>query len=151
MSQLMETALRPLLSSLRKRGRIPALPTFRSGGTLVDVAACTTQRAGVRRRHRLAISCPLSRFARAPTGATRCLVPYLANPYEFLRETTHPRVMRQPWSAPAAWQFVTALLASPGFAVLVPTQRHADVAGEVIMELPHLCGILLHDAHTAIL
>jgi predicted nucleic acid-binding protein len=61
--------------------------------------------------------------------------------------TTHPRVMRQPWSAPAAWQFVTALLASPGFAVLVPTQRHADV----IMELPHLCGNLLHDAHTAIL
>jgi len=71
--------------------------------------------------------------------------------YEFLRVTTHPRVMRQPWSAPAAWHFVTALLASPGFAVLVPTQRHADVAGEVITELPHLSGNLLHDAHTAIL
>lgn len=40
--------------------------------------------------------------------------------------------MRQPWSAPAAWNFVTALLASPGFAVLVPTQRHADLAAEVI-------------------
>jgi uncharacterized protein len=63
--------------------------------------------------------------------------------------TTHPRVMRQPWSAPAAWHFVTALLASPGFAVLVPTQRHADVAGEAIME--YLSGNLLHDAHTAIL
>jgi toxin-antitoxin system PIN domain toxin len=63
--------------------------------------------------------------------------------------TTHPRVMRQPWSAPAAWHFVTALLASPGFAVLVPTQRHTDVAGEAIME--YLSGNLLHDAHTAIL
>jgi uncharacterized protein len=29
--------------------------------------------------------------------------------------------------------------------------KHADVAGEVIMELPHLSGNLLHDAHTAIL
>jgi uncharacterized protein len=54
-------------------------------------------------------------------------------------------------SAPAAWNFVAALLASPGLAVLIPTQRHAEVAGEVILELPHLAGNLLHDAHTAIL
>jgi uncharacterized protein len=71
--------------------------------------------------------------------------------YEFLRVATHPRVMRRPWSAAAAWEFVTALLASPGLAVLVATQRHADVAGEVFAELPHLAGNLLHDAHTAIL
>jgi hypothetical protein len=38
LSELVETALHLLLSSQRKRGRIPALPTFRSGGTLVDVA-----------------------------------------------------------------------------------------------------------------
>ena len=37
-SELVETALRLLLRSQRKRGRIPALPTFRSGGTLVDIA-----------------------------------------------------------------------------------------------------------------
>ena len=71
--------------------------------------------------------------------------------FEFLRVTTHPRVMRRPWSAPAAWKFVTALLASPGLAVLVPTQRHADVAATVITEFPHLTGNLFHDAHTAIL
>jgi uncharacterized protein len=71
--------------------------------------------------------------------------------YEFLRVTTHPRVMRGPWSAPAAWEFATALLASPGLGILVPTQRHSDVAGEVISELPHLAGNLVHDAHTAIL
>jgi uncharacterized protein len=46
---------------------------------------------------------------------------------------------------------VTALLASPGLGLLVPTQRHADVAGEVISELPHVAGNLFHDAHTAIL
>jgi uncharacterized protein len=70
--------------------------------------------------------------------------------YEFLRVTTHLRVMRRPWSV-AAWEFVTALLASPGLSVLVATQRHADVASEVFAELPHLAGNLLHDAHTAVL
>jgi uncharacterized protein len=71
--------------------------------------------------------------------------------YEFLRVTTHPRVMRRPWSAPAAWEFVAALLASPGLSILVQTPRHADVAEQVILELPHLAGNLLHDTHTAIL
>ncbi len=71
--------------------------------------------------------------------------------YEFLRVTTHPRVMRRPWSAPVAWDFVAALLASPGLGVLVATPRHAEVAAEVIAELPHLAGNLLHDTHTAVL
>jgi hypothetical protein len=38
MSDLVETALRLLLRSQRKRGSVPALPKFRSGGGLVDVA-----------------------------------------------------------------------------------------------------------------
>jgi predicted nucleic acid-binding protein len=59
--------------------------------------------------------------------------------------------MRRPWSLTAAWEFVTALLASPGLAILVATQRHADVAAQVVADLPHLAGNLLHDAHTAIL
>ena len=71
--------------------------------------------------------------------------------YEFLRVTTHPRVMRRPWSIMAAWEFVTALLASPGLDILVPTQRHAGVAANVFSELPDLSGNLIHDAHTAIL
>ncbi|CAN5208103.1 hypothetical protein BH24PSE2_BH24PSE2_01950 [soil metagenome] len=71
--------------------------------------------------------------------------------YEFLRVATHPRVMRRPWNAPAAWSFVAALLTAPGLGILLATQRHAEVAAEVIAELPHLAGNLLHDAHTAIL
>ncbi len=71
--------------------------------------------------------------------------------FEFLRVTTHPRVMRQPWTARAAWDFIAALLASPGLTVLVPTQRHAEIGAQVIAELPHLAGNLFHDAHTAIL
>jgi hypothetical protein len=38
MSELGETALRLLVHSQRRRGKLPALPSFRSGGMLVDVA-----------------------------------------------------------------------------------------------------------------
>jgi hypothetical protein len=38
MSELVEAALRGLLRSRARRGRLPPLPTFRSGGNLVDVA-----------------------------------------------------------------------------------------------------------------
>jgi predicted nucleic acid-binding protein len=68
-----------------------------------------------------------------------------------MRVTTHPRVMRRPWNAPDAWRFVAALLASPGLGKLVPTERHANVATQVMTELPWLAGNLLHEAHTAIL
>ncbi len=71
--------------------------------------------------------------------------------YEFMRVTTHPRVMRRPWSVTEAWGFVSTLLGSPGLAVLVATERHAAVTAQVIAELPWLSGNLIHDAHTAIL
>ena len=71
--------------------------------------------------------------------------------YEFLRVTTHPRVFRQPWPAARAWEFIEALLASPGLSILLPTDRHAAVAAEVFAELPHLAGNVIHDAHTAVL
>ena len=71
--------------------------------------------------------------------------------YEFLRVTTHPRVFREPWSAEQAWSFVEAILASRSLGVLVPTERHADVAAGVIREVPYLSGNLIHDAQTAIL
>ncbi len=38
MSELVETALRLLLESPKKRRSLPELPTFKSGGALVDVA-----------------------------------------------------------------------------------------------------------------
>jgi len=71
--------------------------------------------------------------------------------YEFLRVVSHPRVLRKPWTTPQAWSFVEAVLASPGLEVLVATERHATVARQVIDEMPHLSGNLLHDAHTAVL
>ncbi len=71
--------------------------------------------------------------------------------YEFLRVTTHPRVLRQPWTAVQAWDFVAALLASSGLGILVATERHAEITEHVIRAVPHLAGNIFHDAHTAIL
>lgn len=71
--------------------------------------------------------------------------------YEFLRVTTHPRIMETPWTVKRAWSFVSALLSSPGLSMLVPTVRHSAVAAEIIDEMPHISGSLMHDAHTAIL
>jgi hypothetical protein len=95
-----------MLASQRKRGRIPALPKFRSGGALVDVPIampCTTpwKVASARRRHEcalrrqcgLAISYCLPRLARARTGATGCLVPVGRSS---LRMTSHA----QPYDVP---------------------------------------------------
>jgi uncharacterized protein len=71
--------------------------------------------------------------------------------YEFLRITTHPRVFRSPWTVSQSWGFIEALLASPSLGILIATERHAQVAAEVIGELPHLSGNLMHDLHIAVL
>jgi len=71
--------------------------------------------------------------------------------YEFLRITTHPRVMRKPWDVLQAWSFIAALLASSGMSILVATDRHAAVAAQVFEKNPHISGNLMHDAHIAIL
>jgi uncharacterized protein len=71
--------------------------------------------------------------------------------YEFMRISTHERVFRKPWSLPLAWRFVEGLLASPGLRLLVATQRHSQIAVQVVAELPELRGNVLHDVHTAIL
>ena len=71
--------------------------------------------------------------------------------YEFLRVVTHPRVFRRPWQVDQAQRFLAAVLESPGLEVLVATERHARVLSEVMSEIPHLAGNVLHDAHTAVL
>jgi hypothetical protein len=71
--------------------------------------------------------------------------------YEFIRVVTHRGSTVRPWTVGAAWDFVEALLESPGFSVLVATSRHAAVAQEVFREMPDVSGRLVHDAHIAIL
>jgi uncharacterized protein len=78
---------------------------------------------------------------------------YLSWPicYEFLRICTHPNILPHPWSIPAGWNFLESILAAPSAGLLLPTARHAEVLGEVIAEVPHLRGNILHDVDTAVL
>ena len=71
--------------------------------------------------------------------------------YEFLRVTTHPRASSQPWSLDASRRFIAGLLASPGFRLLLPTERHSQMLAEIAAQLPELRGNLVHDLHTVVL
>ena len=71
--------------------------------------------------------------------------------YEFLRVTTHPRVLREPLTLPGAWSFVAAVVASPSLRVLSETPRHAAVVSEIADELSNVSGNLVHDLHIAAL
>ena len=71
--------------------------------------------------------------------------------YEFLRVITHPRVFRKPCGPDRAWSFFEALLASPAIGILVPGERHAEIAAEVMRAANFLRGNLLFDAQTAVL
>ncbi|MYE54357.1 MAG: PIN domain-containing protein [Chloroflexi bacterium] len=70
--------------------------------------------------------------------------------YEFLRVSTHPRVLRSPMSSAEAWRFIRVLLDSRGFALLHPTERHAAVLSLTLSELPYISGNAIHDLHTAV-
>ena len=71
--------------------------------------------------------------------------------YEFLRVTTHLRILRSPMSMREAWQFLEDLLDTPNFGVLHPTQRHGAILSEILEELPNVRGNISHDLHTAVL
>lgn len=71
--------------------------------------------------------------------------------YEFLRVTTHSRVMREPWKPTAAQGFVDVLLRSPGLQLLGETKQHSSVLAEQVEQDPHITGNRWHDAHIAIL
>ena len=71
--------------------------------------------------------------------------------YEFLRVTTHSRAPVTPWTLPEARAYLEALLASPGFEVLVATPRHAAILAQTLSELADLRGNVMHDVHTAVL
>ena len=71
--------------------------------------------------------------------------------YEFMRVVTHPAIVRAPYSSSEARHFITTLLESPGFSVLVASNRHKAVLSQTMTELPDIRGNVLHDLHTAVL
>lgn len=71
--------------------------------------------------------------------------------YEFLRVATHTHVFPRPLTLGEAWEFVTALLASPTCDVLNETDRHVAVLDALVAAHPRLSGNPVHDLHTAAL
>ncbi len=71
--------------------------------------------------------------------------------YEFLRVTTHPNLLPAPYTPDEAWAFVGSLLDSPGASVLMETQRHHAILGEVLAEIPAVTGNAVFDVRTAVL
>lgn len=71
--------------------------------------------------------------------------------YEFLRVATHVKVWEKPWSLDQGWRFIEAILDSPGFDLLVQTERHSAIVKASLNELPNLHGNIVHDFHTAVL
>ena len=71
--------------------------------------------------------------------------------YEFLRVITHRSIYPRPWSLAQARRFLSILLASPSFGLLLPTERHSQMLAEIAAQLPELRGNLVHDLHTAVL
>lgn len=71
--------------------------------------------------------------------------------YEFLRVTTHSRVLRSPLGAADAWRILAELLQSPGIDLLTATPRHAAILERTIEELPDVRSNRMHDLHTAVL
>jgi toxin-antitoxin system PIN domain toxin len=71
--------------------------------------------------------------------------------YEFLRVCTHPNILPKPWSLGESCRFLQTLLNAPAAGVLLAGNRHAEVLGEVVAEIRHLRGNILHDTHTAVL
>jgi uncharacterized protein len=83
------------------------------------------------------------------SGVPRVGLPWVSL-LAFLRLVTNPRMFERPESMAAAWNQVTAWLACETAWVPQPTERHAELLGE-LLALPGVRGNLVPDAHLAAL
>jgi len=68
----------------------------------------------------------------------------------FLRVMTHPRLLARPVATLDTWRQVSRWLNIPIAWIPQPTERHAEVLGQ-LLALPGVRGNLVHDAHLAAL
>lgn len=71
--------------------------------------------------------------------------------YEFLRVATHRKVFPAPLTAREALSFIRALTSDQAFEILVASDRHWQILGEVVANLKHPAGNLFFDIRTAAL
>lgn len=82
-------------------------------------------------------------------GAPWCIT--WGNVYEFLRVTTHRRILAKPLTATQAVQFIHDLVDHYSVSILTATDRHRELLGTTIAELSRPEGNLFHDIETAVL
>ncbi len=82
-------------------------------------------------------------------GPVRVGIPW-ASITAFIRLVTHPRVMTNPLPPHSAWDRVNDWLERDVVWTPVPTPRHAQIFGSLIVN-HHLTGNLVADAHLAAL
>jgi hypothetical protein len=82
-------------------------------------------------------------------GSARVGIPWQSI-LAFLRIVTNQRMFRSPDPAASAWKQVTEWLSCPVVWIPQPTERHADLLGELISET-RVTGNLMPDAHLAAL
>jgi toxin-antitoxin system PIN domain toxin len=95
------------------------------------------------REHRRAVSWLEDRLA----GTERVAMPWLSLT-AFLRIATHPRASERPLDPEQAWDIVERWLSVPVVWTPGPTERHAEVLGELVRKY-RLSGNLITDAHLA--
>ena len=133
-SELVESALRSLFRAHKRRQSLPPLPAFKSGGHRVEIADRDALYQAMEGRQyslptRTCSSTLVQSLHRGVASARIGLVRDLEYSLGVSQGAfTHPRVLRQPWTADRAWRFVEALLSSHGLGVLVASERHAAVA-----------------------
>jgi len=85
----------------------------------------------------------------ALNGPRRVGLPWLSLA-AFLRISTHPRASLHPLSAEAAWSQVNDWLAAGPVWIPAPTERHAEVLGQLLLRY-RLSGNMVTDAQLAAL
>ncbi|MBI2335876.1 MAG: PIN domain-containing protein [Deltaproteobacteria bacterium] len=71
--------------------------------------------------------------------------------YEYVRLTTHPRVLKKPLSVKQACADLSPYLKHPHCRLLLESPHHEEILNEVLQNLPGAKGNFIHDCHYAAL
>ncbi len=70
--------------------------------------------------------------------------------YEFMRVSTHARVLKKPLTAQQSLGFITHLMESQRFTLLTATPRHFQILSLLLRENPRVSGNLLFDTRNVV-
>jgi toxin-antitoxin system PIN domain toxin len=71
--------------------------------------------------------------------------------FEFLRVSTHPKVLRQPFTPAQSWAFLQSFLKSSNAVILTETIKHGVILQDLLEHASWIRGNLVFDARTVVL